>query len=250
LLSGNSATGAIPNPRCLTQMKTTFVDLGIPFPLFEAPVDASDESEYIGNRTCSLCGTPNAPCFSLGIGDDLMIACPSCQSVNGLDVSDKAGVPCRSCSVAIEFPASVAAKKETVTCYSCLRAGKVALTETVPLVLWTTGMVRSFVSSVSIGRPLEGDSHYLPRENLTPTNTGFTSSRPSQPAPMGQLVPPSPQRVATGCRGGWSLLLQTTTRTQLTNVRNFTKIGLEEDSFHFNRGALGHCTPFASSLRT
>jgi uncharacterized protein CbrC (UPF0167 family) len=58
-----------------------------------------------------------------------MLACPSCGTVNGLDVRNKATVACRSCSNSIEFPAGVAAKKEPKTCFTCLRSGNAALTK-------------------------------------------------------------------------------------------------------------------------
>lgn len=99
----------------MTTVKTTFAELGIPFPLFEA---ASDDSDYVGNGACCICGAANAPCFSLGIGTALMIACPNCRTVNGLDVHNKANVNCRACAASVEFPASVAAGIEPKTCYA------------------------------------------------------------------------------------------------------------------------------------
>jgi uncharacterized protein CbrC (UPF0167 family) len=42
-------------------MAETFADLGIPFPLFEAP--AKEASEYKGLGRCKLCGTGQAHCF-------------------------------------------------------------------------------------------------------------------------------------------------------------------------------------------
>jgi uncharacterized protein CbrC (UPF0167 family) len=58
-----------------------------------------------------------------------MMACPACGVVNGLDVHNKAPVNCRACDASIEFPPSVAARKEPKTCYTCLRSGKAALTK-------------------------------------------------------------------------------------------------------------------------
>ncbi len=107
----------------------TFTELGIPFPLYDAPVAASDGSDYAGEGTCCICGAGNAPCFSLGIGTALIIPCPSCNTDNGLNISDKTSVSCRKCNESITFPSNVAAKKEPKTCYKCLRDGKAALTK-------------------------------------------------------------------------------------------------------------------------
>lgn len=115
--------------RSTSLVKTTFIELGIPFPLYEAPVEGADDSDYVRIGACCICGTADTPCFSLGIGTALMMACPACGVVNGLDVHSKAPVNCRACAVSIEFPSSVAARKEPKTCYKCLRAGKAALTK-------------------------------------------------------------------------------------------------------------------------
>ncbi len=107
----------------------TFAELGIPFPLYEAPIDTADDSDYSGRGRCCICGTPDSPCFSLGIGKALIIDCPECGAANGLDVDNKSGVPCRVCETVVDLPDRVAAKKEPKTCYHCLRAGKAALTK-------------------------------------------------------------------------------------------------------------------------
>ena len=110
----------------MTSVKTTFAELGIPFPLFEAP---ADDSDYAGSGSCCICGTANRPCFSLGIGTALMIACPGCGTVNGLDVHNKVSVKCRACAASVDFPSTVGIRKEPKTCFACLRAGKAALTK-------------------------------------------------------------------------------------------------------------------------
>lgn len=110
-------------------MKTTFRELGIPFPLYEAPVEASDDSDYAGEGTCCICGTQHTPCFELGIGTALMVPCPDCATENGLDVSDKASRDCRKCGVPIAFPKNVAVRKQPKVCYRCFRAGKAAITK-------------------------------------------------------------------------------------------------------------------------
>jgi uncharacterized protein CbrC (UPF0167 family) len=107
----------------------TYSALGIPFPLYEAQVEPSDDSDYAGRGTCRICGVVDTHCFYLGIGTALIIPCPSCSIDNGLDVSDKASANCRRCGSSIPFPTSIATKKEPKVCYSCLRAGKVAFTK-------------------------------------------------------------------------------------------------------------------------
>jgi uncharacterized protein CbrC (UPF0167 family) len=109
-------------------MKTTFADLGIPFPLYEAPVSPSDDSDYAGKGTCCVCGA-NAHCFHLGIGAAFVIPCPSCGAQNGVDVDDKADAECRACGATVPYPPNVATRKEPKVCYACLRAGKAAITK-------------------------------------------------------------------------------------------------------------------------
>ncbi len=51
----------------------TFADLGIPFPLFEAPT--TEASDYAGVATCRLCGGKGCHCFEVG---HLILSCPTC----------------------------------------------------------------------------------------------------------------------------------------------------------------------------
>lgn len=74
---------------------TTFKDLGIPFPLFDANTDEAEG--YLRLDECSVCGKSNHY-FRLGIGCALLIKCPVCKTENGLDVYDKSDYPCRNCS--------------------------------------------------------------------------------------------------------------------------------------------------------
>jgi uncharacterized protein CbrC (UPF0167 family) len=105
----------------------TFADLGIPFPLFEAPIE--DASDHVAPATCRLCGGRDRHCFELGIGDALILPCPACGAMNGLDADDRADVPCRSCGGTVPFPEGLKAKKRLLACYECLRGGKAALTK-------------------------------------------------------------------------------------------------------------------------
>jgi uncharacterized protein CbrC (UPF0167 family) len=105
----------------------TFADLGIPFPLFEAPT--TEASDYAGVATCRLCGGRDRHCFELGIGDALVLPCPVCGTENGLDADDRADTSCRSCGSPVPFPERLRAKKQLLACYDCLRAGKAAMTK-------------------------------------------------------------------------------------------------------------------------
>lgn len=110
-------------------MKTTFAELGIPFPLYEAPVDAADDSDYAGLGSCCICGNSDTPTFHLGIGTAIIVPCPFCHSPNGLPTNEKRPVHCRACGVTVAFPPTVAEKKEPKACYACLRSGKAAVSK-------------------------------------------------------------------------------------------------------------------------
>jgi uncharacterized protein CbrC (UPF0167 family) len=141
-------------------MSETFVELGVPFPLFDAP--CAQASEYCGVGDCSLCGTERQHCFRLGIGCALMRDCPSCGTSNGLDADDRRESPCRKCAASIPFPAIQDA--EIKACYSCLRSGSVALTKDTEL-----GMIswEQAFEAVTHGRPGldRSDFEMVQREN-------------------------------------------------------------------------------------
>ena len=124
----------------------TFDDLGIPFPLFEAPVE--DASEYVGPSTCSTCGKQGDHCFELEIGCALTVECSHCGTENGLDAYDREAGPCHQCGKEIAFP-EVAEGAITI-CYACLREGKGAITKDTEL-----GMV-------SWEQAYDGVTHGLP----------------------------------------------------------------------------------------
>lgn len=105
----------------------TFADLGIPFPLFEAPTE--EASDYAGIATCRLCGCGGRHCFELGIGDDLILPCPACGSETGLSADGRGDGHCRSCGTPVLFPQPLKAKKQVLVCYDCLRSGAAALTK-------------------------------------------------------------------------------------------------------------------------
>jgi uncharacterized protein CbrC (UPF0167 family) len=101
---------------------TTFKQLGMAFPLFDAPVE--DAAEYAGIGKCSFCSA-EAHNFRLGIGCFVLVACPNCGAETGLDADDQVGASCRSCGQAIEFP--LMEGEEVRICYSCLRSGRAAI---------------------------------------------------------------------------------------------------------------------------
>ncbi len=111
---------------------TTFADLGIPFPLFEAEIERA--SEYVGVGRCSLCGGEQVHCFELGIGADIIVKCPSCGEENPLDAEGRQHTSCRACSGHVPFPE---VDDPPLGCYECLRSGRAAMTKDTVL-----GMVR------------------------------------------------------------------------------------------------------------
>jgi uncharacterized protein CbrC (UPF0167 family) len=119
------AMGLMIGPR--SDIMATFADLGIPFPLFEAPT--TEASDYAGIATCRHCGGREWHCFELGIGDALIVPCSVCGVENGLSADGRRDVTCRSCGTTVPFPEPLRAKKQMLVCYDCLRAGKAAMTK-------------------------------------------------------------------------------------------------------------------------
>ena len=123
-------------------MSQTFDQLGIPFPLFEAPVE--EAQEYCGPAKCAVCQCESLHCFQLGIGCNLMVPCPECGTVTGLDADDsplgrlrqRTATACCSCNKTIPFPipetfnsGNPNLRPEAITlCYNCLRQGKGVMT--------------------------------------------------------------------------------------------------------------------------
>ena len=103
----------------------TFAELGIPFPLFEAPAD--EAIGYEGDAACRLCRRADRHGFDLGVGDALILPCPACGAENGLDVCNRKDAPCRACAATVPFPESLKPWKQLLACYDCLRAGRAAI---------------------------------------------------------------------------------------------------------------------------
>lgn len=100
----------------------TFAELGIPFPLFDAP--AKYPAQYFGAGECVLCYTRGL-CFRMGVGDDVLEACRHCGVVSVLSADSKAAeVPCDNCRKPIPINPEY---HKALVCYLCLRAGRVAI---------------------------------------------------------------------------------------------------------------------------
>ena len=114
---------------------STFAELGLPFPLYRAPV--SESPEYLASARCVACGEDGRHRFDLGIGAELVLACPACGVENALDADDRAAKPCSACSAPVPFP-PVPSGVSVAVCHSCLRAGKASITHDTPfgMVSW------------------------------------------------------------------------------------------------------------------
>ena len=100
--------------------RTTFADLGVPFPLFTAPV--RDSSIYSGPGQCAVCGREQAHTFRLGIGRQVVVRCPACDESNVLRM-DTGVRPCTRCARPVEIAWR---SDQRIACYDCVRAGRVA----------------------------------------------------------------------------------------------------------------------------
>jgi uncharacterized protein CbrC (UPF0167 family) len=98
--------------------------------------------------------------FGLGIGDAIIVACPSCRAENALDVFDATSAPCTRCSTGLEFPSL---SGPVLACADCLRAGRAAINHNTEL-----GMV-------GWQHACQGWTHGLP---LAPR--GWETSEPDQ----------------------------------------------------------------------
>lgn len=134
-------------------MSPTFAELGIPFPLFEAPV--TEAFCYAGQSRCSVCRRHAVYCFELGIGAYVIVPCSVCEAANALPVVDRAAQPCRICQHPVAFPDVTG--QPPLVCYACLREGRAALTQDTEL-----GMVRwrDAIQGITHGRPGLNKSGY------------------------------------------------------------------------------------------
>lgn|SRR5215510_3394153 len=157
-------------------LELTFHDLGIPFPLFKAPV--TDATDYEGRGHCSLCHKEDAHCFQLGIGADVVIRCPGCAAEVALNADNRSAGACQACKRQLEFPDL--GPSAILACYSCLRAGRAALTKDTEL-----GMIRheDALRGVTFGAP----DLDRPGFDLVPQSDGWVGARLPTPS-MLELV--------------------------------------------------------------
>jgi hypothetical protein len=97
----------------------TFSELGIPFPLFEAPVE---ETYYVGQGVCQRCDAESPHTFSRH-QPSLLFPCPHCGQDNCRSAHVDKYLPCRSCGVKFVFPKTF--KDRVLFCYSCFRLGRI-----------------------------------------------------------------------------------------------------------------------------
>ena len=102
----------------------TLKELGIPFPLFDAP--ASQAPDYQGHGTCIACREKVEHSFRLGIGCYVIVECAGCSSTAALDADDKMDGVCEKCDASVAFPVF---EGQVAICYSCLRAGRAAISK-------------------------------------------------------------------------------------------------------------------------
>ena len=148
---------------------TTFPDLGVSFPLFEGPIE--DAVEFAGPGTCSLCPRESSVRFELGIGSDVLVACPGCELLAALDADDADDGTCRRCGHPVPYPTT---GETTHCCFECLRAGRAAITKDSELGMFTW---EEALSGVSHGIP--GLS--LPDFEMVTHDGGWTGARVAIP---------------------------------------------------------------------
>jgi hypothetical protein len=160
-------------------LELTFHDLGIPFPLFEAPV--SDAVDYEGRARCSLCREDGVHCFRLGIGADIVVHCPGCAAETALDADSRSGEACQTCGRHLEFPDFGCSTP--LACYACLRAGRAALTKDTEL-----GMIRHEDAMRGITHDIPGLDR--PDFDLVPLSDGWVGARLPTPTMLELLRTP------------------------------------------------------------
>ena len=105
----------------------TFADLGIPFPLYEAPVETC--SAYEGARTCCVTGERRDHCFALRAGGYVRVRCSACDESLYLHPTDdtfRAKI-CPQCGA--PTPPPLVDGDEAYVSYEALRAGDAVITK-------------------------------------------------------------------------------------------------------------------------
>jgi len=105
----------------------TFADLGIPFPLFEAPIATCPD--YVGVQHCCVSRKSKDHCFRLDIGAWVKMNCQVCRGELFLTPTEDTtrAASCRHCGAAT--PPPLCHEKKAFVCYEALRAGLAGYTK-------------------------------------------------------------------------------------------------------------------------
>lgn len=105
----------------------TFADLGIPFPLFEAPIATCPD--YVGAQHCCLSRQRKDHCFRLGIGSWVRIRCQGCGGDLFLAPAEDPfrAATCRHCGA--PTPPPLCQQEKAFVSYEALRAGLAGFTK-------------------------------------------------------------------------------------------------------------------------
>lgn len=166
---------------------STFAELGIEFPLFAGPVE--DAAEWCPTGVCIICDEQREG-FHLGVGDDLIVTCPSCGSATAV-AADDGEAPCLSCGQAVvlnEF-------EDDHACWRCLRSGRWASTMDTE-----AGMIRwqDAMAGRSHGLPFPAEPKVwaigdegadAQADARTPVVAGFATTEANEDGWRGVLIP-------------------------------------------------------------
>ena len=99
----------------------SFADLGIPFPLFEAPIATCPD--YVGPQDCCVLHQSKHHCFRLGIGSWVKMSCQVCSGDLFLAPTENPfrAATCRHCGA--PTPSPLCPKEKAFVSYEALRAG-------------------------------------------------------------------------------------------------------------------------------
>lgn len=105
----------------------TFADLGIPFPLYEAPIRTCPD--YEGKKICCIAKEERTHCFHLGIGSWVKMPCIECKTDLYLNpIADQYRMKeCPHCKA--PTPPPIAEKDNAYVSYEELRSGQAGYTK-------------------------------------------------------------------------------------------------------------------------
>jgi hypothetical protein len=152
----------------------TFAELGIPFTLYDAPVESC--SDYEGEQYCCVSGERRKHCFSLGVGGYIRVQCPKCGEALYLrPIPDQfRPTACRYCGA--PTPPPLVDSDSAYVSYEVLKAGDALFTKDTDLGMvsweqlvdgWTHGIPEGSFSGVETRTTEEGWVQVkLPQETL------------------------------------------------------------------------------------